>query len=65
MDLKIVPLHSAPVAILDKNRDLSKVSNVLSRKASNENSQDHAAIRVAKQINILPETESPVVVVTS
>lgn len=60
---KIIPLHSAPVAVLGRNRDPSKVLSILSCKASNEHSQEHGAIvacSVPEQITIQPETESPV-----
>lgn len=55
MDRKFVLLHSAPVPILGKNRDLSKVSSIVWHKALSENSKNHAAIRVAELITIPPE----------
>lgn len=60
MNLNLGALHFAPVEILGRTRNLSKAASILSHKASNKHSEEHAAIQVTKQINIPPERESPV-----
>lgn len=65
MHRKIVPIHSAQIPIMGRDRDLCKISIVLSHKGYHIDTQDNATIRVAKQLTIPTKTESPVIVVTS
>lgn len=65
MDIKIVLIHSKTAPILEKDGDLSRISSKLSYKASSLEGQRHSTIRVAKQLEILKGTKSPMVIVTS
>lgn len=46
MDRKIVPIHSPPIQMLGRGRDMSKISIILSREAPSLKGFDQMTIRV-------------------
>lgn len=60
-----MPVHSAPIQISSRDRDLFKTSSVLLQKASNIGAYDQAKIEVVKGLTIPAEMESLVISVTS
>lgn len=64
MNRKIVPIHLAPVAILSRSEDLSKISGILLHKESLE-ALRRVTTQVSRQSAIPAEMESPVIVGTS
>lgn len=65
MDGEMGPIHSGPVPILDKKRDMSKMLSKLSHKESFLEVQRHAMIRVAKKLKNLEVKESHLIIETS
>lgn len=65
MDRNVVPIQLEPLSISDRDTGLSKTSIILSHVTSIPWTQEHATIKVEKQLTITAETESPVIVVTS
>lgn len=60
-----MPIHTARIPILGRNRDMSKISSILSHKAFRLHASNHATNRVAKELTIQAEIKSSVVLVTS
>lgn len=64
MNKKAVLIHSAPVPILDWDRDLYKISNILSHKASKPEGKWFVIYWVARQLAIPSETEFHMIALT-
>lgn len=62
---KIATILSAPVAILNKDRNLSNVSKILYHKSSSLKVEMHVTVRVSKWLIAPAETQSPMNIVAS
>lgn len=64
MERKIVPEHSGPVAILQKDTE-ANITIILLHEAPIDEQSEHSTIRAAQFFTIPAETESLVLVLTS